>query len=184
MALTGSYNSKSRGRETLQTSPYTPPSLPEVVNESKVVFSEGPLAMNIEKGLSRQATFESNDERVGSQHNTSNFFFFNNNFVPPTTSFSQLSTGTSQGKKNHQPVELNYDNAVKKLKYEASNIFEGDEVNKENNFEAGNSLTGDEFFNMTPLLGKKPSFRLSQMSDDFPATTPQWNFSLTFSQEK
>jgi len=183
MALTGSYNSKSRTREH-QTNAFTPPTLPtEPSPESKVVYSEGPLAMNIEKVFSRQGTFESNPEE---RNNNSNFFFFNNNFVPPT-SFSQLSTTMSQGKKNHAPVDLTYDNTMKKLKFEASNLYEAEEEVKiethiNENFEAGNNSLGhDEFFNMTPLV-KKPSFRLSQLSDDF-ASAPQWNFSLTFSQE-
>lgn len=92
-------------------------------------------------------------------------------------------------------MDLNaYDTVVKKLKYEASSI---DEINnKENNannesFEVENpnnvgntgSMNGEEFFNMASAFSKKPSFRFSQLSDDFPTSTPQWNFSLTFSQE-
>jgi len=190
MALTGSYNAKSRARDLQSNHVFTPPTGPESSSESRVLYSEGPLMINPEpeKVLSRQGTFESNDGGFWGQFGGSGSGN-NSNFM---ATFSQLSTNFASNKKSHQPMDLNgCDNIVKKLKYEQSNLDEikennesfevEDTQNNGNNFNG--SVNGEEFFNMASGFSKKPSFRFSQLSDDFPMSTPQFNFSLTFSQE-
>ena len=193
MSLTGSYNSKSKPSDPspLQTqyqnllnsrTQLFQNLFPQQSFESKVLYSEGPLSINVEKGLSHQMSLESTDEQGVKASNSFNY--------SRQGSFSQFLTNFT-GLKRHDSFELNDKGGKKKVKWEfpRGNSKESEDLDKENTTllqnqsgGTGSQNEGDEYLNLNvPTLSKKAS-GFSQTQEDILSFT-KFNSNLSFLYE-
>ena len=192
MSLTGSYNSKSKIQDSAPSLQSQYQNLltsqrnqifnffPQQSFDSKVLYSEGPLSIGVEKGFSRQMTIESTDSQaLKSQIPFSGF--------SRQSSFSQFLTNFT-GLKRQDSYELNDKGNKKKIKWETppGDSQETDDLNKENptlkqndSGGGGNQNDGEEFLNLNLPTFRKKASNISQPPDELPSLT-RFNSNLSF----